>query len=122
MSELLSGLFTPDPGVVDGLLALSVLYALAVGPGRKYLAPDQPFEKKRAVSFGIGFLILVAAVATPIDHIGETYLFSVHMLQHVMLMFFLPPFLVLAYILIGLVSPCQVSHKQVIFRQLPFIS
>ena len=94
MSELLSGLFTPDPGVVDGLLALSVIYALAVGPGRKYLAPDQPFEKKRAVSFGIGFLILVAAVATPIDHIGETYLFSVHMLQHVMLMFFLPPFLI----------------------------
>ena len=93
MNELLSGLFTPDPGVVDGLLALSVIYALAVGPGRKYLAPDQPFEKKRAISFGIGFLILVAAVATPIDHIGETYLFSVHMLQHVMLMFFLPPFL-----------------------------
>ena len=36
--------------------------------------------------------------------------------------FLLPPFLVLAYILIGLVSPCQVSHKQVISRQLPFIS
>jgi putative membrane protein len=94
MGEFLSGLFTPDPGVVDGLLALSVLYALAVGPGRKYLAPEKPFEKKRAISFAIGFVILVLAVATPLDHIGETYLFSAHMLQHVILMFALPPFLI----------------------------
>ncbi|MFA5505543.1 MAG: cytochrome c oxidase assembly protein [Vulcanimicrobiota bacterium] len=94
MREFFSGLFTPDPGVVDGLLALAVLYALVVGPGRKILAPDEPFEKKRAIYFGIGFLILVGAVATPIDHIGETYLFSVHMLQHVILMAVLPPFLI----------------------------
>lgn len=94
MRELLDGLFTPDPGVVDGIMALSLIYALAVGPGRKYLAPDQPFEKKRAASFAVGVLILIGAVATPIDHIGETYLFSVHMLQHVLLMFFLPPFLI----------------------------
>lgn len=94
MGELLSGLFTPDPGVIDGLLAISVLYALAVGPARKYLAPEEPFERNRAISFTIGFLILVIAVATPIDHIGETYLFSVHMLQHVLLMFALPPFLI----------------------------
>jgi putative membrane protein len=94
VSEFLGGLFTPDPGVIDGLFALSVVYALAVGPGRKYLAPDQPFEKKRAASFLVGFLILVGAVATPLDHIGETYLFSAHMLQHVLLIFALPPFLI----------------------------
>jgi putative membrane protein len=94
MREFLDGLFTPDPGVVDGILAFSLIYALAVGPGRRYLAPEQPFEKKRALSFAIGVLILIGAVATPIDHIGETYLFSVHMIQHVILMFLLPPFLI----------------------------
>lgn len=95
MRDFFEGLFTPDPGVVDGILALALIYGLAVGPGRKYLAPDQPFDKKRAGFFALGVMILIMAVATPIDHIGETYLFSVHMLQHVILMFCLPPFLIL---------------------------
>jgi putative membrane protein len=95
LTDFLAGLWTPDPGVVDGLLAFSVLYALAVGPGRRYLAPGEPFEKKRAASFVSGVVILILAVATPLDHIGETYLFSVHMVQHVILMFVFPPFLIL---------------------------
>jgi len=89
------GLLTPDPGVLDGLMALVLIYGLAVGPGRRYLAPESPFELKRALYFACGVIILIAAIATPIDHIGETYLFSVHMVQHVMLMFLLPPFLIL---------------------------
>ena len=94
MKELFSGLLTPDPGVIDGLVAITILYFLAVGPARKYLAPGVPFDKLRACSFLTGLFILIAAVATPIDHIGETYLFSVHMIQHVLLMFALPPFLI----------------------------
>ncbi len=95
MTEFFAGLLTPGPGVVDGILALSVLYVVAVWPLRKYLAPDQPFEKIKALQFFAGVLILILAVATPIDHIGETYLFSVHMIQHVILVFLLPPFLIL---------------------------
>lgn len=96
MREFFSGIFTPDPGVLDGIFALAVLYGLAVGPGRRFLAPEEKFERRRAVAFAIAIVILILAVATPIDHIGETYLFSVHMLQHVILMFALPPFLILA--------------------------
>ena len=95
MVEFFGGLFTPDPGVVDGILAMSVLYILAVWPLRRYLAPDQPLEKWRVGLFFTGVLILILAVATPIDEIGETYLFSMHMFQHVILIFFLPPFLIL---------------------------
>lgn len=95
MSEFFSGLFTPDPGVIDGILALTVIYALAVGPGRKYLSPESEFEPRRAAAFAVGVVVLILAIATPIDHIGETYLFSVHMLQHVILMYILPPFLIL---------------------------
>ena len=39
----------------------------------------------RALAFGAGILALVAALATPIDGLGEDYLFSAHMLQHVLL-------------------------------------
>lgn len=95
MLEFFRGLFTPEPGVVDGIMAISVLYVLAVWPLRQYLAPDQPFEKWRCGAFFTGVAILILAVATPLDHIGETYLFSAHMLQHVILIFFMPPFLIL---------------------------
>ena len=95
MFEFFSGLFTPDPGVVDGILAISVLYVLSVWPLRRYLAPDQAFEKWRFASYFTGVAILILAVATPMDEIGETYLFSVHMLQHVILIFIMPPFLIL---------------------------
>jgi cytochrome c oxidase assembly factor CtaG len=39
----------------------------------------------RALAFAAGVLALVAALATPIDGLGEDYLFSAHMLQHVLL-------------------------------------
>ncbi len=94
MRGFFDGMYTPDPGVVDGILGISVIYALAVGPGRRYLDPDQPFERKRAGLFSLGVLFLILAVASPLDHIGETYLFSAHMLQHVILMFVIPPFFI----------------------------
>lgn len=94
MRYFFDGLYTPDPGVIDGLLALSVLYCLAIGPARKYLAPKEPFEKWRAASFAMGVLVLTIAVASPIDYIGETYLFSVHMFQHSLLIFVIPPFFI----------------------------
>lgn len=95
MAELFSGLFTPDPGVVDGILAISVIYVLAIWPLRRYLAPEQPLEKWRVGLFFTGVLVLILAVATPIDEIGETYLFSVHMFQHVLLIFAVPPLFLL---------------------------
>ena len=95
MTDFFAALVTPDPGVIDGILAFSVLYALVVGPFRRFLAPEEAFDKKRAGYFFVGVLVLLVAVVTPIDHIGETYLFSVHMVQHVLLMFCFPPFMIL---------------------------
>jgi putative membrane protein len=39
----------------------------------------------QALAFGGGILALLAALASPIDRLGEDYLFSAHMLQHVLL-------------------------------------
>lgn len=96
MKEFFSALYTPDPGVVDGVLALAVIYALAVGPGRRYLAPQESFDRRRAACFAAAVLVLLLAVATPIDHIGETYLFSVHMVQHILLTYILAPLVVIS--------------------------
>jgi len=50
----------------------------------------------QAVAFAAGTLVLLAAVASPIDGLGEDYLFSAHMLQHVMLADIAPALLLLS--------------------------
>ena len=46
--------------------------------------------------FGVAFAALTAAVVSPIDGLGEDYLFSMHMLQHILLGDIAPLFLLLA--------------------------
>lgn len=80
----------PDPGVLEGLAALTVLYFLAIGPARNYLAPEQRMPWWRIASFQLGTLLVLLAVASPLDEMSEKYLFSAHMFQHVILIFPVP--------------------------------
>ena len=77
-----------DWTVYAGLLALYFGYA--------WLARDAPDATRRhSLYFGLGLLTLWAALETPIDTISDSYLDSVHMLQHVMLGFVAPPLMLL---------------------------
>lgn len=82
----------PDPGVIEGLVALTVLYALATGPARSYLTSNisEPWPWLRRLSFHLGTLLVFLSVATPLDELSEQYLFWAHMLQHVILVFPVP--------------------------------
>ncbi len=44
-----------------------------------------PVPARRQTLFGLGLLILVVAVASPIDWLGDERLFAFHMVQHVLL-------------------------------------
>jgi cytochrome c oxidase assembly factor CtaG len=50
----------------------------------------------QAVAFGAGMLALLVAVASPLDALGEDYLFSAHMVQHILLGDIAPLLLLLA--------------------------
>lgn len=81
----------PDPGVIEGLVALTVLYVLAMGVGKAYLAPEAPaFSRWRQAAFHLGTVLVFLSVATPLDELSEVYLFSAHMFQHVILVFPVP--------------------------------
>jgi putative membrane protein len=77
-----------DPTVYAGLLALYFGHALLARA-----APDA--RTKHTVFFLFGLFTLWLALETPIDTIGDLYLDSVHMLQHVLLAFVAPPLLLL---------------------------
>jgi len=73
-----------EPTVLAGCAALAVGYVVVVRP-----------RGIRAVSFMAGVLTLLLALISPLDALGDTYLFSAHMLQHVLLILVVPPLLLL---------------------------
>jgi putative membrane protein len=65
--------------------------------GPKAVAPGQPVFTRRNLWCFVGAMMLLFAASTwPIHQIGEDYLYSAHMLQHMMLSSFLPPLVLLA--------------------------
>lgn len=79
-----------EPFLVGGLVLLGWLWAAAAGPFRARLAPGEPFPRRRAWCFYSSLVLFYLTVGSPLDAIGERYLFSVHMAQHQLLMYPIP--------------------------------
>lgn len=77
-----------EPYLVGGLVLLGWLWAVLAGPLRPRLAPaGEPFPVKAAWWFYSALVIFYLAVGSPLDQIGERFLFSAHMLQHQLLVY-----------------------------------
>ena len=79
-----AGQWSFDPSVWVGCALLLPAYLFL--PGRR---PD-----RRMVSWAAGVLLLFVALESAIDQVGDNYLFSVHMAQHLLLAMVAPPLLV----------------------------
>ena len=71
-----------DPAKLLPLVLAAFLYWRRALTLRQRGTPVPPW---RQLLFGLGLVLAVTAVASPIDRIGEERLFSFHMLQHVVL-------------------------------------
>jgi putative membrane protein len=72
-----------EPFLVGGLVVAGWLYALLVGPLRGLIAPPgTPFPRRAVAFFSTSLLLFYLAVGSPLDQIGERFLFSAHMIQH----------------------------------------
>lgn len=76
-----------EPWLIGGLVLLGWLWAVLAGPWRPRLAPGTPFPRGHAVRFYASLVVFYAAVGSPLDQIGERFLFSAHMLQHQLLIY-----------------------------------
>jgi putative membrane protein len=85
------------PEIVGGIALLAVAYALAVRILGSSHAPvgSKPATAKQIGLFSSGILLLWLAAASPLHDIAEGYLFSAHMVQHIVLMMIVPPLLLL---------------------------
>jgi len=75
-----------EPYLVAGLILAGWLYALMAGPWRATLG-GEAFPRTAAVRFTLGLLLFYVTVGSPLDQIGERYLFWVHMGQHLLLVY-----------------------------------
>lgn len=76
-----------EPYLIGGLIFLGWLYAILAGPLRSHLAPNSPYPLAFAIRFYAALSVFYLAVGSPLDQIGERYLFSAHMLQHQLLVY-----------------------------------
>ncbi|HKG03070.1 MAG TPA: cytochrome c oxidase assembly protein [Conexibacter sp.] len=85
--------WTFDPGVV---IALTLYLGLYLVRWRRARTPDEPHPPSvwRLLVFVTGILVLVAALCSPIDILGEQIL-AMHMVQHVLLLDVAPILLIL---------------------------
>jgi putative membrane protein len=77
---------------VVGLAALGGAYLVATA-WRRRIQPNAPLERDKIASFIAALAVLFVALTGPIHDLSDYYLFSAHMVQHMMLVFALPPLL-----------------------------
>ncbi len=95
--------------LVASLTGAYVYLVRGIGPAA-VRAGGQPITRRNIVCFAGAMVMLLVASSWPIHDLGEGYLYSVHMLQHMMLSYFLPPLALLAtpeWLLRALIGPRQ---------------
>jgi putative membrane protein len=85
----------PDPGVLAPIALLVFVYVRRFRAARREEG-GRGAGWLQALAFSGGIVALLLAVASPIDGLGEDYLFSAHMLQHVLLGDIAPALLLLS--------------------------
>ncbi len=82
------------PSVIAGLVVLTGGYLLAAGPLRRHFgwAPEVPAA--RVSVFLCGVFVMLLALLSPLHELGDNYLFSAHMVQHLLLTLAVPPLLI----------------------------
>ena len=98
MSEVAGSLWTHWHGHPDVLLGLAILegaYLLGVGPLRERYGLADSVEPRQVATFTLGVLVIFFSLLSPIHILSDRYLFSAHMLQHVLLTLVAPPLFIL---------------------------
>jgi putative membrane protein len=80
----------PDVTVVAGIAALGGLYVAAL---RRGSAQGLRVKPANVVSFFAGLAVLLGSLTGPVHDLSDYYLFSAHMVQHLLLVFAMPPLL-----------------------------
>jgi putative membrane protein len=82
-----------EPSVLLGTLLLTALYLGAATRWRARFPGAQPVPAGRIAAFLLAMATLLLALQTPIADFSDNYLFSAHMVEHMLLTLVFPPLL-----------------------------
>jgi putative membrane protein len=81
------------PSVLLGTGILGALYFYGIGPYRRRHALGPPASAWQIASFCSALVVLLLSLNGPIHDLSDYYLFSIHMVQHLVLTLLFPPLL-----------------------------
>ena len=109
-----------EPFLAGGLILAGWLYAVLAGPLRPRLSPGEPYPRGRAVLFYAALALFYLAVGSPLDQVGERFLLSAHMVQHMLIMYPVPLLMLLglpAWMVDPVLSPSRLrAPLRLLFR------
>ena len=98
MADVAGSIWTHWHGHPDALIGLALFqgaYLLGVGPIRERYGLADSIDPRQIATFTLGVLVIFVSLLSPLHVLSDEYLFSAHMLQHVLLTLVAPPLLVL---------------------------
>jgi putative membrane protein len=82
-----------EPPVALGVLLLAALYLYGVGPLRRRYKLAAHVERRQVIQFLLAMAIIFISLQGPLHELSDYYLFSAHMLQHLLVTLIMPPLL-----------------------------
>ena len=82
------------PSILVGVLALEAAYIYWGGTQRVRLGGEKAVTIGQATSFTLGVAVIFIALHSPLHELSDNYLFSAHMVQHMLLLWVMPPLLI----------------------------
>ena len=98
MDDAIGSLWThwhAHPDALIGLLAIEGVYLLGVGLLRQRYGLADAADPRQTATFTAGIIVIFVSLLSPLHILSDSYLFSAHMFQHVLLTLVAPPLLIL---------------------------
>ena len=82
------------PEVLLGIIIIQSAYLLGIGPIREKFNLSEGHSPQKTFMFSSGLLLIFLSLSSPLHILSDDYLFSAHMLQHVIITLISPPLLI----------------------------
>lgn len=86
-----------NQSVIIGLLILGGCYLLLIGPAKDRVSGIGEVNFRHPSCFFFGLFVVFIALNGPLHDLSDHYLFSAHMIQHLLLQLLFPPLLLLGF-------------------------
>jgi putative membrane protein len=83
------------PSFMVGWLLMGALYFLLVGPLRHRFPGSRPATRGQVASFVLAWAAIFLSLQGPLHELSDFFLFSAHMVQHLILILVMPPLLLM---------------------------